>query len=180
MNILSKIYNRNIVIISAIITVLVFLALRHFDNPLHTSVAPKGIISFEFAKNVDTANQIINSWDTQAKINAGLSLGIDYLFLFAYSILFSAICFFISVNNQARNAIIHKIGIILSYLLLIAGVFDAIENFALIKLLLGSQAEIYPIIAFYFASGKFMILALGIIYIIFFGILANIFSKIKN
>ncbi len=179
MNILSKIYSKNLVILSAVITIMVFFVLRHFDIPLHTSVAPKGIISFEFAKNIDASNQIMNSWGNQAKINAGLSLGIDYLFLLAYSIFFSAICFFIAIKNENRSPLIYKIGMVLSYLLLLAGVFDAIENFALIKLLLGSQAEIYPIIAFYFASGKFTILAVAFIYIIY-GILQNIFYKLRT
>ncbi|NHZ86574.1 MAG: hypothetical protein GWP19_11965, partial [Planctomycetia bacterium] len=58
----------------------------------------------------------------------------------------------------------------------VAALFDAIENIALIKLLLGSQNGIYSSIAYYFASIKFAIIAIGIIYIII-GLLTLLFHK---
>jgi len=162
---LIKLSNKNILFLSAILTIVVFLSLRGFDSSLHTVHSPNGIVSFEFAKTIETSDLIISSWNANAKMNAGLSLGIDFLFLFAYSIFFVTACLMIA-NNFNQSHLVYKIGIVLAYLLLIAGICDAIENIALIKLLLGSTNEIYPLIAFYFASIKFSIIAVGILYII--------------
>jgi len=172
-SIFSKYYKKELLIISAILTLIVFFALRAFDAPLHNNIAPGGVVSFEFAKNIETANNIIDSWDTNAKLNAGLSLGIDYLFLIAYSFLFSISIFLISNKFDAKYTLLRKIGLVMSFLLLFAGLCDAIENFALIKLLLGSQNTIFPPIAYYFAGIKFLILGFGIIYI-FIGLSINL------
>ena len=69
----------------AIFTVIAFLAMRPFLEPLITPEAPNGIISFELAKTLEQSQAMLSSWDNNAKINAGISLGIDYLFLFFYA-----------------------------------------------------------------------------------------------
>lgn len=163
---IAKLSDKNILLKTAILTLILFIALRSFDVPLHTSVAPSGIVSFEFAKNIETANEILESWDVTAKTNAGLSLGIDFLFLFAYSIFFSTACFLVANKYFNKYPKIFKIGLFFSYLLLIAGVFDAIENIALIKLLLGSNDSVNSLIAYYFALTKFTLIVLGLLYII--------------
>jgi len=172
---LIKLSNKRILIFSAILTLILLLSLRIFDSPLHTVQAPSGIVSFELAKNIDTTQSILASWDSIAKINAGLSLGLDFLFLFAYSFFFATTCLLIAENFN-KNHLKYKIGILLAYLLLIAGACDAIENIALIKLLLGSNTGIYSSIAYYFASVKFTIIAVGTIYIIV-GLAISLFQK---
>ncbi len=77
------------------------------------------------------------------------------------------------------NPFLYKFGLLIAQLQFIAGLFDAIENVALIKLLLGSQNGIYSLIAYYFASMKFAIIAIGIIYIII-GLIASLFQKISS
>ncbi len=64
----------------------------------------------------------------------------------------------------------------LTKLQFVAALFDAIENIALIKLLLGSNNSLFPSIAYYFASIKFVLIAIGIIYIII-GLLTLQFQK---
>ena len=162
---MEKLYNKQTLIVTGIITIIVFAALRTFDAHLNNETTPSGIVSFEFAKDIDTANRIINSWDENAKLNAGLSLGIDYLFLVAYSLFFSISVLLISNNVHNKFTLMRYIGMTFAFLLLIAGLCDAIENYALIKLLLGSENTIYPPIAYYFASIKFIIIGLGLIYI---------------
>jgi hypothetical protein len=48
----------------------------------------------------------------------------------------------------------------------LAAFFDAIENFALIKLFLGDLRQSWSSIAFYFASMKFALLILGVLFIV--------------
>lgn len=119
---------------------------------------------------------MLASWDTNAKINAGLSLGIDFLFLFVYGIFFATACFAVAKKFKDRINWFYKLGIYLACLQFVAALFDAIENVALIKLLLGSNNGMYSSIAFYFASAKFAIIAIGFIYIIL-GLLTSLFQK---
>lgn len=143
---------------------------------MHNETTPGGIVTFEFAKDIDTAKNIINSWDENAKLNAGLSLGIDYLFLISYSLFFSISIFLISNRFQSKFVLIHHFGTVFTFLLLFAGLCDAIENYALIRLLLGSQNAIFPPVAYYFASIKFIIIGLGLIYILL-GMITNLLFK---
>jgi hypothetical protein len=167
--------NQPLIIIS-IFTLIAFLSMRPFLEPLITPEAPSGIISFELAKTLEQSQAMLSSWNTNAKINAGLSFGIDFLFLFFYSFLFALICF--SVAKKYKNNIkwFYKLGIYIAFLQFAAAIFDAIENIALIKLLLGSNNDIHSSIAYYFASVKFAIIAIGIIYIVI-GLITSIFQK---
>ena len=176
MNQFSNLTYKQILIFSGLLTVILFLALGYFDKPLITENAPDGIISFELAKEIDNSIAIISSWDVNAKINAGLSLGIDFLFLAVYAIFFATACYLIAQKYLNKNNWFYKTGLFLAKLQFVAALFDAIENIALIKLLLGSNNEIYSSIAFYFASIKFVIIAIGIIYIII-GLLTSLFHK---
>ena len=175
-NILSKFTYKRILIFSGFLTIIIFISLRYFGNPLITNHAPSGIISFELAKDYDQSIAIISSWDLNAKVNAGLSLGIDFLFLVVYSIFFSTACYLVAQKYINKINLLYRIGLLIAKLQFVAALFDAIENIALIKLLLGSNNSIYPTIAYYFASIKFIIIAIGIIYIII-GLLTALFQK---
>ena len=175
-NILSKLTYKRILIFSGFLTIIIFFSLKYFGNPLITNHAPSGIISFELAKDNDQSIAIISSWDLNAKVNAGLSLGIDFLFLVVYAIFFATACYLVAQEYLDKNNWMYKIGLLLAKLQFVAALLDAIENFALIKLLLGSNNSIFPSIAYYFASIKFVIIAIGIIYIII-GYTASLFQK---
>lgn len=172
----SKLTYKQILIFSGIFTIIIFLTLGYIDKPLITEKAPNGIISFELAKNIDTSISIISSWDLNAKVNAGLSLGIDFLFLVVYAIFFAAACYLIAQKYINKNNWMYKTGLLFAKLQFVAALFDAIENIALIKLLLGSNNSLFPLIAYYFASIKFAIIVIGIIYIII-GLLTSLFQK---
>ena len=158
--------NKSILLYSGLLGIILFLALGYFNIPLVTKIAPNGIVSFELAKDINTSISIISSWDLNAKINAGLNLGIDFLYLVVYSIFFATSCYLISQKYINKNNWMYKTGLLLTKLQFVAALFDAIENIALIKLLIGSNNEICSLIAFYFASIKFMIIGMVIIYIL--------------
>jgi len=171
-----RIKNNQILIFSGLLTVILFLVLGYFDKPLVTEIAPHGIVSFELAKDINTSISIISSWDNSAKINAGISLGIDFLFLFFYGCFFALACFSVAKKFKENMKWFYKLGISLAFLQIAATIFDAIENIALIKLLLGSNNDIHSSIAYYFASVKFAIIAIGIIYIVI-GLITSISQK---
>ena len=66
--------------------------LGRVDRPLRTSASPSGIVSFEVAGDVATAQRIVGAWDEAARRYAAFSLGIDYLFMVAYSTTLALAC----------------------------------------------------------------------------------------
>lgn len=161
-----------------ILTAIIFLTLRAFGEPLITPEAPGGIISFELAKTLEQSQLMLASWDNYAKINAGLSTGIDFLFLVAYGFFFALLCIAVAKKFKDKINWLYKAGTYLAILQIVAALFDTIENVALIKLLLGSQNGVYSGIAYYFASFKFFFILLGFIYIIV-GLVVSIFIHKK-
>jgi hypothetical protein len=139
--------------------------MRYLDSYLITENAPNGIVSFEMAKDISKSKSIINSWDEKAKIAAGLSLGFDFLFLLVYS-LFIAVVISRLNNSLWKDKYVYIIGKLLIGAIFIAALFDSIENVALIKIILGDSKQIWPLIAYYFASLKFIIILICILYII--------------
>jgi hypothetical protein len=134
--------------------------------PLQNPNAQNGIVSFELAGNLATSTKILNSWDSSAKLSASLSLGIDYLFLFLYSLFFFVVILKISKYFKNSLKLFSKIGIYLALLQPLAALFDAIENYFLIQLLFGSVNGAFSILAFWSASIKFLIIILGVIYLL--------------
>ena len=141
--------------------------------PLKTDVAPAGIVSFELAGTTDKAFQILVSWEPVrdsngsaiqvTKLYAAFGLGIDYLFMPIYAI---ALALATLLAAGKYTGWIKSLGALAGWGALSAAVFDAVENFALWKILLGEFNSPYPKVAFYCASIKFTLLILGLLYAI--------------
>ena len=151
--------------ILGILTFLLLLSLNMIDSSLKTAEAPNGIVSFELAMDFSSSQKMISSWNSEARLYAALSLGIDYLFLFAYSLFMAMLTLRAADFFESRNNLLKKAGYILAPALLFAGLFDAIENYALIRILFGQGNEIYSLTAFCFAAVKFLIIIFGFIYL---------------
>ena len=98
-------------VILLILTLSVMIGLQIFDKPLKTTVAPAGIVSFEFAGNPDSARAIIDSWEETGKVYAGLSLGLDFLFLLLYAGCIAMGCVIVTGNLKGRSYVLYKSGI---------------------------------------------------------------------
>lgn len=151
--------------------------MRYLDSYLITDSSPNGIVSFELAKDFTKSRSIVNAWNNTARSAVGLSLGLDFIFLLIYAT-FIAVLISVLNNRLWQNHTFYYVGKLLFVAIFIAAFFDFIENVALIKILLGSHNEIWPITAYYFAFLKFMIILICIIYIIINGLLIP-FKKIK-
>lgn len=152
-------------IIFIIFTFASFLLLNFIDSYLINDVCTDGIISFQFSKDLFTAQEILNSWNSTAKIAAGISLGFDYFYLLFYGLL---IALLIHNLNEAlwKGKRLFKLGVFIIYFPLLAAVFDAIENIGSINLLLGNESQFWTSISYYFAFAKFSLLAISVFYII--------------
>ncbi len=120
------------------------------------------IVDFELAGSVANASGILNQWSALAKIQAGFNLGIDYLYMPVYSTTIALACVWGAM--VLRSGLWRGVGIMLAWGLWLAAIFDAIENYALLTLLLGNVADPYPVMARLCATFKFSLILLGLAY----------------
>lgn len=147
-----------------IMAVLVMIAMKITGTPLETEVSPLGILDFEFAWNVETAKAMMDSWELKnpgyGKIYAAYNMGLDSLYLFVYSHAIGLACLLVGRKMKAW----YRIGLFLAGLQIVAALFDLVENYGLIKLIQGSEAEIYAQLAYVCAIPKFIFVLSGLIF----------------
>lgn len=158
------------------LTLFLMAVLNVLDVPLKTDAAPFGIVSFEFVKDVSTAERILGSWDQIAQIHAGLSLGLDYLFLVVYSTTIALACVRVTTALPRRWRSLSHVGLGLAWGQWLAATLDAAENYALIMMLLGAREGWWPATAWWCAAAKFAIVASGLAYILI-GAVSSMFGS---
>ncbi|PWB69246.1 MAG: hypothetical protein C3F07_19975 [Anaerolineales bacterium] len=175
----AQIHRRRFFLTFLFLTLILFAVFRILDQPLRTPAAPNGIVSFELAGSVERARAITDEWKksslllsaTAGQPNpdivnvpyafAAFSLGIDYLFMPFYSF---ALAFGTLLAASKHTGWLKSLGAVAGYGAFAAALFDAVENYALFQILLNRIHSPYPEIAFYCASIKFGLLALGLVY----------------
>lgn len=163
---LSNSARKRVIIICFLMSAILLFAMRTLDTPLRTHRAPGGIVSFELAKSHEVSRQILDSWNTEAKINAALSLGLDFLFLIVYALFISLSCIQVGAVLKDDHSIIFSVAVVLAWAQFLAAILDAIENLALIHLLLNSGRKWLPCLARWCAIVKFSIVGAGLIFIL--------------
>lgn len=147
-------------------TILVIVVMQVLGAPLNTEAAPAGIVTFEFARTLSNAQAIIASWGSEGQVYAGLNLGLDYLFMAAYGLAIGLGCVLVARGFSERVKFLTSVGVVLAWGALLAALLDALENYALIRLLLGSTNELWPPVAYWCAGPKFILVGLGLLYVI--------------
>ena len=143
-------------------TLILFAVFRVLDTPLQTSAAPNGIVSFELAGTPEQAQTLLASWNTEASLHAAFGLGIDYLFMPVYA---TALALGILLAAGKHESWFGILGIWLGWGAYAAALFDAVENYALARMLMLNEVwSPYPEVAAFSASVKFLLLLLGIFY----------------
>ncbi|MCK5096596.1 MAG: hypothetical protein KAR45_00755, partial [Desulfobacteraceae bacterium] len=87
-------------------------------------------------------------------------------FLIVYAFTIGLGCVLTGEKLSEKFASANIIGSILAWGLIIAAFLDAIENYALIKILVGSVEGFWLTIAWVCAAPKFALVGLGLLYII--------------
>ena len=162
---LTKSSQKRAFVLLLILTLAVMAALRCYDSHLKTEAAPNGIVSYEFAGTLPVAQSMIESWGKDGQVYAGLSMGLDYLFLIVYAFTIGLGCVLTGEKLSIKFASAKIIGSILAWGLIIAALLDAIENYALINILLGSVEEFWLTIAWACAAPKFALVGFGLLYL---------------
>ena len=125
-----------------------------------------GIVSLELARTPQKANTIIDSWGDNGKGIALFSLGLDYLFIAAYTATLWLFCRFFAQSLREKNEFLSKTGNFLSWLVILAGILDVIENQLLLIMLLSEPSDMATATATLAASGKFTLLLITGIYLL--------------
>ena len=149
-----------------VLSIVVMASLQVTGAPLKTAASPNGIISFEFAGELDVAQRMVDSWGPTGRIYAGLNLGLDYLFLAVYACAIALGCILVARRLAPRSTALANAGIIIARAQFLAAVLDCIENYGLIQVLVGNQSEVWPLVAKWCAWPKFIIVGVGLFYVI--------------
>ncbi len=124
-----------------------------------------GIVSFELAGSVAASQAIVTAWDKTAQLINAFGLGIDYLYMVAYSTIIGVACIWAARRLGAKGLPLASLGALLAWGQWGAALFDSVENIALLAQLLNGVAEPYPQIAAFCATLKFLLIILGLLYV---------------
>lgn len=122
------------------------------------------IVDFELAGSVLNAQNILQAWNETDRIRAGFSLGIDFLYMPLYSTTIALAC--VLAASVLANKGWRLSGMLLAWGLWLAALSDAIENLALIIILLGNNVAPWPQLARLCATLKFGLILAGLLYVI--------------
>lgn len=147
-------------------TLVVAGAMAALDARLETPEVTHGIVSFEFAGTAERAGRMLDSWNEAARSAAGVSLGLDYVFLALYSTALGFGCLWARAPLGALRPWLAGLGVPLAWAQWLAALGDGIENYGLVRLLLDGPREEWALLAWRAATFKFLLVAAGIAYLL--------------
>jgi len=141
--------------ISLVLMLATLGALITIDLHLRNPVSPQGIVSFELCAYAGSCRAIVEAWGPGGLVWAGLSLGLDYLFMFLYAVTIFLGLWLVVVHVPER---LKKITFGAALAVWGAGAADALENYCLTQMLVGPAADGYAWPASILATIKFVVL----------------------
>ncbi len=134
--------------------------MQYHGAPLKTSVTPLGILDLEFAGTVPEAGVVYTAWQPILALAVNNVL-LDFFFIVCYTVfLYKAMLSLARLFNHGWR----RLGIWASRGAIIAGSFDVVENILMLRTLHGHISKEIVASTFMFASIKFFLLGLAIIY----------------
>ena len=132
------------------------LQLRGLDEPLKLTDTPAGIVGYELAWSTPRAQAMIDTWKQNDAIEAAkVSLGVDFVFLLAYPLMFfTGARLLVRAGSQAT---FDRLGALLSRAVLACIPLDGTENLLLWHQLDAGSGDIAAHGAALCASIKFLL-----------------------
>jgi len=124
-----------------------------------------GVIELELMRTTGKAQEVLGDYGTDGRSAARTSLWLDYPYLVSYALFLALAC--VAISERARRLGRRRwaaVGIALAWAGLLAGVFDAVENAALLRVLAGHPEQPYPAVAYFCAVPKFVLSAAALLY----------------
>lgn len=151
-------------ILSGIAMVALLLAMAPADRRMQDTGGP-GIVALELAGSQDRADEILAEWGEEGQDAARQSLWIDFGFILAFGTFLTLAL--LATRDLARERGWRRLaaigGVVFTFGALGAAC-DAIEDVCLLLTLEGAGAAL-PTLATIFASTKFILLAIAIVYL---------------
>lgn len=119
---LNVLNNKNIIIISTVITLLMFVIVMFIVNPSIDGKNGMGVLALQLVFDKELGIEIINSWGKLGIDNFNQLIFTDYIYALGYSVLFSSILSVLILRKAKENYNL------IIYLPFVAGLFDWIEN----------------------------------------------------
>jgi hypothetical protein len=166
MSVLVKSPRRGLVVLGLLVATLAVgaLALPALGDMSDRGV---GIIEFELARTSEKASEYYTELGDEGRDAARESLYLDYPYLILYALFYAAACIVVAARAVERGmARLAGLGRPLAIGALVGAACDAVENFALLRVLDGHTDQPWPAIAFTFASLKFLLLIAASLYAI--------------
>ena len=159
--------NIRIILTLLTITLGLFFVMR-IQGKLETKASPMGIVSLEFANSQERITEIKQAWTAEGMLErARTNIRIDYLFIPFYAMLFYTLCGTISVRMKRGWA---KLGVLLAFGALVAGLLDAGENLLMLLALRDISSDMTAVLTTVLAGVKFLLLGLAALYVIPLGL----------
>lgn len=150
-----------LLIVLAILNVVIFVAMQK----MAVALLPGGIVPFEFAWSLENGRQMVTIWQQNDVLpQLFFLLGFDYAFMLTYSAFLYLACR--SVGERIAHPKISATFLFIAGIQPVAGLLDAVENFSLYQVVVGTQLEWWPRLAFLCATPKFAIVIVGLLSIL--------------
>jgi hypothetical protein len=152
-------------IATGIATLILLLAMSPAEERMKDSGGP-GMVPFELTGGQERADEILAEWGEEGQDAARESLWIDFAFLLAYGIFLTlAIGTTRDLAGDRGWRRLARVGRVVIYFGALVAAFDAVENVCLLLTLDGAGAAL-PLLATIFATCKFILLTLAIVYLL--------------
>jgi hypothetical protein len=142
------------------------------------------MLALEKAGNPTRASQVLEvarSVNAQAVEKFREALAWDYLFIFIYPAWIAVGCMIVSKFLAEHNLPGATVGLFLIILQPVASLLDAVENYAMLRVLRGPIESPWPEVAKWCALPKFAIsLITGLGYVIIYGLVALAWAKLAG
>src|SRR5688572_8868807 len=124
-----------------------------------------GVIEFELARTSEKASEYYALLGDEGRDEARKQLYFDYPYLILYGLFYAAACIVVAARAAERGMPrLARWGRPFAIAGLAGAACDAVENFALLRVLDGHTDQPWPGIAFTFASAKFLLIAGAVLY----------------
>jgi hypothetical protein len=157
---------RGLIVLGLFVGSLVFLLLMR--GPVdEMSDHGVGVIEFELARTAEKASEYYGELGEDGRDEARTQLYLDYPYLILYGLLYAYAALVVAARAVERGmARLARWGRPVAIAGLAGAACDAVEDAALLRVLDGHTDQPWPGIAFTFASAKFALITIAVLYVI--------------
>ncbi len=157
---------RGLIVLGLFVGSLVFLLLMR--GPVdEMSDRGVGVIEFELARTAEKASEYYGELGEDGRDEARTQLYLDYPYLILYGLLYAYAALVVAARAAERGMTrLARWGRPVAIVGLASAVCDAVENGALLRVLEGHTDQPWPAVAFTFATAKFALITIAVLYVI--------------